>query len=221
VLDFSFLRRRPAQLATVVLLTHAAIYYGRYRAPESVPLVQPLAAFPTSIESWSMLREYPMETQVLEVLRADDTLSRSYSGGPTPEEMNLFMAYFRSQKFGQRPHSPLNCLPASGWEPVKRGQVLMNVPGRGEPIEVNRYVVQRGPYRSLVMYFYLSHRRVVASEYWAQIFSVVDGIRYNRSDTSIVRVVVSADRIGDDQAEKAAEKFLQALFPHLEKYFPA
>ncbi len=204
-----------------MLVLQAAVYWGRYRTPESVPIVTPLAAFPVAIEDWALVRNYPLEQQVLDVLKADDTLSRGYSGPATSEELNLFMAYFRSQKFGQRPHSPMNCLPSAGWEPVKRGQIQLSIPGRAEPIAVNRYLVQRGPYRSLVMYFYLSHRRVVASEYWAQVYSVLDGIRHNRSDTSIIRVVVSADRIGDDQAEAMAARFLRAVFPHLEKYFPA
>lgn len=221
MLDFSFLRRRPAQAVTLLLLLQAGVYYARARGTESVPLIRPLTDFPAMPgDGWRMVRETPIDDKVQEVLRADDTLSRGYAAEGVPVVVDLFMAYFKSQRYGQKPHSPQNCLPGSGWEPSRIGFLPVKVQGRSEPIEVNRYVVQRGPHKSLVLYWYQSHNRVVASEYRAQVWSVIDAIQTNRSDTSIVRIVVPVDRMDDSQAEAIAVRLTQAIFPHLEKYFP-
>jgi len=40
----------------------------------------------------------------------------------------------------------------------------------GESIEVNRYVIQKGLEKQVVLYWYQSHGRVIASEYWAKIY---------------------------------------------------
>jgi len=216
---FAFLRSRPAQLLTGLLVLQAAVFYGRFRTTELIPLVRPLAEFPAELGPWRAVRNFPIEQQVQDVLKADDTLSRSYTGPGVPGEIHLFMAYFKSQRYGQKPHSPQNCLPGSGWEAMRKGFRWVDIPGRA-PIEVNRYLVQRGTNKSMVLYFYLSHNRVVASEYWAQIWVVADGIRYNRSDTSIVKVVLPADNISAEQAEESSARFIQAIFPQLERYFP-
>ncbi len=221
MLDFTFLRHRPAQVVTILLLLQAFVFFTRARGTEQVPLIRPLAEFPAVPgNGWRMVRESPIDEKVQEVLRADDTLSRGYAADGVPVVVDLFMAYFKSQRYGQKPHSPQNCLPGSGWEPSRIGFLPVKVAGRTDPIEVNRYLVQRGPYKSLVLYWYQSHNRVVASEYTAQVWSVIDAIKTNRSDTSIVRIVVPVDKIDDSQAEEIAIRLTQAIFPHLEKYFP-
>ena len=54
------------------------------------------------------------------------------------------MAFFKTQRAGQAPHSPKNCLPGSGWSQVESGTKSIAVPGREAPILDQRYVVQQG-----------------------------------------------------------------------------
>ena len=70
------------------------------------------------------------------------------------------------------------------------GAVPIAVAGRPAPIVVNRYVVARGDERSVVLYWYQSHDRIIASEYAAKFWLIADSIRYRRSDTALVKVVV-------------------------------
>jgi EpsI family protein len=124
-------------------------------------------------------------------------------------------------------HSPLNCLPGAGWEPTNRSRIEIpraaaggNGLGGGAAV-VNRLVIQKGVSRQLVLYWYQAHGRIVASEYWGKIYTVVDSIRLNRSDGSMVRVVVPVAGEGPD-AEQAAERaglaFAQELLPALSTY---
>jgi EpsI family protein len=86
---------------------------------------------------------------------------------------------------------------------------------------VNDYVISRGQNQSIVLYWYQSRDRVVASEYSAKIFTVTDAIRYNRSDTALVRVVVNVADGNVQAAEDTAISFVQSFFMPLREYLPA
>ena len=86
---------------------------------------------------------------------------------------------------------------------------------------MNRYIVSKGEYKSLVLYWYQSRDRVVASEYKAALFSVADALRYNHTDTSLVRIVVGVGPQGEKAGNDAAVEMVKAFFGPLRQYFPA
>jgi len=100
---------------TLVLLAQATLFYGASRG-EKVPGGDPLALFPVQIQTWQMVQDAPIEQEVLDQLKADDTLNRMYASAQSRIGINFFVAYFKTQRTGQSPHSPKNCLPGSGWE---------------------------------------------------------------------------------------------------------
>lgn len=210
---------RFALALTLVLAGQGALYYTA-AAREAAPLNRPLADFPTQLGSWTMLRDAPLEDEVQAVLRADDTLNRVY-GDASGRAVSLFIAYFRTQRFGQSPHSPKNCLPGSGWQPEETGFQDVAIPGAGRVINVNRYVVSHGDEKSVVLYWYQTRDRVVAAELWAKYWLVLDSIRYHRSDTSLVRLVMPVPRDGQARAVDTGVRFIQILYPALRVYLPA
>ena len=218
---YSFLKRPSALILTVFLIAQASVFYGFSRGAESVPPARPLDQFPATIGSWQLVQQGVMEDEVKDVLRADDYVTRTYAKSRT-EGANLFVAYFKSQRAGQTPHSPKNCLPGSGWIWTVSDTVPISIASRPEPIVVNRYIVSKGEDKSLVLYWYQSRDRVVASEYKAAAFSVVDALRYNRTDTALVRVVVGFRSAQDqDAAFRTGADFVQSFFDTLRKFFPA
>jgi EpsI family protein len=91
------------------------------------------------------------------------------------------------------------------------------------PVEVNRVVIAKGIERQLVLYWYQSHRRVVAGEYRAKVYTVLDSVRYNRTDAALVRVIVpvaESDMQARD-AERRGTAFVQELFPLLGPHLPS
>jgi EpsI family protein len=215
----STLKTQAPKILTIVLLVQAAAFYGFSRA-EHVPREKPLEAFSLPGTDWSAIRDFTLDKETLDILKADDTLSRAYRNRETGTAVNLFVAYFSTQRTGKTPHSPKNCLPGSGWTPSESGSVAIPVPGEIQPITINRYVVSRDESQSVVLYWYQGHNRVIASEYRAKLFTIVDSIRYRRSDTSLVRVVIAAK---DGDTQRAAEtgiSFVKALFLPLRNYLP-
>ncbi len=204
----------------LALLLQAAAYYAVASRSEVVPVMQPLGQFPAPIAGWTLEREYPIEKEVQDVLRADDTLNRVYVNPGRTASASLFIAFFKTQRYGQAPHSPKNCLPGSGWEPTDDSKVPVAVDGRAEPIVVNKYVISRGDQKSLVLYWYQSHSRVIAGEVSAKLWLVADAIRTRRSDTALVRVIVPVLDGVVEGAERTAREFVRVSFPEIIRHLP-
>lgn len=209
----------PARILALVLLLQAVAYYAVASRSEIIPTVRPLSDFPSECSGWSKIREYTIEPEVQAVLKADDTLSRIYTNRERTAEASLFIAFFKTQRYGQAPHSPKNCMPGSGWQPTEDSKLPISVPGRAEPIVVNKYVIERGENRSMVLYWYQSHARVIASEFSAKFWLVADAIRYRRSDTAMVRVIVNIQGSPDDAAKTAVD-FVRASYPEIVRQIP-
>ena len=167
-----------------------------------------------------------MAKEVADVLKATDTMNRVY-GNQQGVSAILYIAYWATQRTGAAPHSPKNCLPGSGFEPIERpGIQRIAIPGRAEPIEVNRYVVSGLDQRKMqqqqevVFYWYQSHNRVIASEFAAKFWLVVDALRYRRSDTAVVKVMVPANGSDAAGASAAAVALVQAAYPVILRQLP-
>ena len=78
--------------------------------------------------------------------------------------------------------------------------------------------MQKGLDRQLVLYRYQAHGRIVASEYWGKIYTVVDAIRLNRSDGAMVRVIVPIPSMNEG-AEREAERLALEFAGHVPARF--
>src|SRR5437762_13872630 len=102
------LRSNYMRLLTLLLVVQAALFYTVSHG-DATPLALPLNAFPRTLGDFRLDVEGVVEPETLAILKADDTLTRWYVG--PGGGANLFIAYFQTQRTGQSPHSPKNCLP--------------------------------------------------------------------------------------------------------------
>ena len=211
-------------LIILAVLGAAGVAVARADRQEETPLRLTFSVFPMQLGDFRGLQRPPLTPRVLEVLGLDDYITRAY----TRDQKNwvdLYVGYWQSQRQGDTMHSPQNCLPAAGWEPVSQGLLTFPDPRNpsAPPLQVNRYVIQKGLERQLVLYWYQGRGRVVGSEYWSKIYLVLDAARLNRTDAAIVRVMRRIDGPGAE-AEAAAEKeileFASALVPQLSNFLP-
>jgi EpsI family protein len=211
---------RHASVLSLVLLLEAGAFYAVANRAETAPPALPLSLFPAAFEQWRLVADQPIEPEVEQVLKADDTMNRIY-GDPAGNQIAMFVAFFKTQRSGQMPHSPKNCLPGSGWEPIENGTAAIAVSGAAAPIVVNRYVVQRGDQKSLTLYWYQSRNKVIASEVADRIWLIEDAIRYRRSDTALVRISVPISANDVAAADATGVRFVQAVFPLLLRQLPS
>lgn len=183
---------------------------------EPVALSEGLENVPLVLSGWRG-RDLEMDTRELKSLRVDDYLNRSYQD-KSGQLIGLYIAYYKSQRTGVTIHSPKNCLPGAGWEPLRSGHQMLLLPD-GKQAAVNMYLIEKGLDQELVLYWYQSHGRIVSSEYWAKIYMVLDGLRLNRTDSALVRVVTPADD-GESAARRRAIAFAEQVTGPLYKLLP-
>jgi EpsI family protein len=213
----SVLRSKYFRVFSLVLIVQAVLFYSASRS-EGTPLARPLAELPLSLGNWIMTSQGIVDAETQAVLRADDTVTRMYAL-PNGVAANLFIAYFKTQRAGQAPHSPKNCLPGAGFQPVESGRIDVPV-GGNKSININRFVVASGNDESVVLYWYQSQGRAIADEFAAKFYLIEDSIRRHRSDTSLVRVVVPVRVLTRQQASDAAVSFVQAAYPVVSTWIP-
>lgn len=190
--------------------------------PEPIALREPLSQLPAGLDQWTGLETTPFRDDVVASLGVDDYTNRIYRAA-ADAPVALYVGFYRSQRQGDTIHSPLNCLPGAGWQIVNRDRAALDVAGRATAPIVNLFVIQKGLDRQVVLYWYQSHGRVDASEYWSRAHLIWQAMRFNRSDAAMVRVITAIDP--DDAAgaiaARRAVRFAQAMFPHLERSLPS
>jgi EpsI family protein len=205
---WSFLRSTPVLVVSGVLAAQILLF-NIVPTAEKVPHPPALDTFAMDVGPWHTSQKMQIAADMEALLKADDTLSRKYDG---PSSVDLFVAFFKSQRGGVTPHSPKVCLPGSGWSEDSAKIISVQVPGESAPIPVNRYIVSKGELRNLVLYWYQNPFRVTASEYMSKFYLIHDAFRYHRSDEALVRIIVRIDEAGDAVAEQRAADFAKAVY---------
>jgi EpsI family protein len=183
---------------------------------ETIVPRQPLRSLPYVLGSWTGMEE-PIKSDIVQAVGVSDYTSRIYSE-PADVSLSLYVGYYASQRSGDTMHSPKNCLPGSGWDPIRSGYLA--IPLRSGPqIVVNEYVIQQDQNRALVFYWYQGRGRVIASEYEGKFWMITDAISRNRTDGSLIRLVTSMSD-GEARARARLASFTRLLFPPLDSLLP-
>src|SRR6266404_9778636 len=186
------------------LLVNAWAYLGEAHVNR-----KQLISFPKKIENWEQVGgDEQFDERTMAVLRASDYLLRNYRTDDG-RVLNFYVGYYASQRDGATYHSPLNCLPGSGWVMSDADRVTISPKGRPAFV-ANRYIIQNGDHKELLIYWYQGRGRAVASEYWGKIYTVIDSVRRRRSDGAMVRVMVPLGNSQEEAQTAAIEMASQA-----------
>jgi EpsI family protein len=201
--EISRTRRFPWPSVVIVVAlaaTFLATRFGRFRSPQD--LAQPLESIPRQLAGWRWVADEPVEPDVLSTLAAPRVLARAYQRGG--DRLELFIAFYASQQGGRAVHSPKTCLPGNGWEIRDRTALWLKLDG--QPVEVNRYVIQNAGSQLNLLYWYQSRNRIVANEYLGKILLFRDALLESRSSNSSVRIIVPpAPEVLEDATAFATE----------------
>ena len=184
---------------------------------EPVMAREPLEDFPYHVGVWQG-KEYPLEQRIVQAVSVTDYTNRVYTSSAA-DPVELYIGYYASQRTGDTIHSPKNCLPGAGWDPIQAGYTTIPV-GNGRQITVNEYVIAQGLTKQLVFYWYQGRGRVIASEYWGKFWMIHDAITRNRTDGALVRLIAPITDNNTAEAKAALVKFTQMVFPSLSEFIP-
>jgi len=187
-------------------------------AGEAVPARRQLEGVPLRVAQWEGVRE-ALPPPVLSVLRVTDYIMRLYAK-PQGPPIWLYVGYYASQRQGQTIHSPQNCLPGSGWNFLSRQHLTLRLPGREDPVTINRILIGKGEERQVVLYWYQERGRIIASEYWAKVHLVTDAVTRNRTDGALIRLS-SPVQGSEEETTRQLLEFAHLVFPALTEFLPA
>ena len=209
---------RRGLVVTVTLVLSFGLRIWLTAVPET-PRRDSLDNFPKQAGPWTMVREDVLDSATSDVLNADDYVLRRYRN-ESGEQVDLFIAYYKTQRAGESMHSPKNCLPGAGWSIVKSDEVpLRDDPAH--PVMINRYLIENNAQRALVLYWYQASGRVIANEYWGKVYLVLDALRTGRRDGAIVRFVVPIRKGSDGNSElKSGLAMARSTLSFLPTYLP-
>lgn len=203
---------------SVVLLSGAFLFQQLRSTGEAVPIRRSLDEFPLSIGTWQGREATIFEIEILNVLKVKDYLMRRFVD-PTGRSLWLYIGYWDTQRKGASPHSPRNCLPGGGWEPLEAKKVAIPLQASHASVTVNRYLIQKDQAQQLVFYWYLAQGRPVAGEVEARIEMVRNAILRNRTDGALIRV--SSPVYGSVEAtSEMLTQYVQWMYPILSEFLP-
>lgn len=205
-------------LLTVILMGGILVNAWQY-ADEVHVARKDLKDLPSELGGWQQFGgDERFDAQTESVLRADDYVLRNYRSGDG-RIASFYVGYYATQRNGATYHSPLNCLPGAGWTMTAPATLIIKPKDGRAAFEANRYLIQNGNAKDLLVYWYQGRGRAVASEYWGKIYTVLDSMRRRRSDGAMVRVTVP---VGNSEAGalEAAADFAANVSPVLPGFIP-
>ena len=208
-------------LTTAVFLALAGVAARGISHGEPVKLLQSFTQFPLVMGDWQG-RTMRLSGEIEKRVGVSDYLYRVYVRQRTQpaQYVHFYVGYYETQRHGEMIHSPKNCLPGSGWYIAKREKLTVDVGPTG-PFEVNKFIVENGIERQLVLYWYRqAGGRIVTNEYLGRVHLVWDAFRLDRTDAALVRLSVPFDG-SSDEAVTLALDFLKQAYPRLMRFLPS
>jgi len=149
----------------------------------------------------------------------DDYLLSDYNR-PDGKMVNLYVAYYASQRKGESPHSPIVCIPGGGWAITDIKQINYVTLGQAQPL--NRVIIQKGDVKQLVYYWFDERGRKIANEWFAKFYLLNDAIMMNRTDGAMVRLTTQVLPGETEQdADQRLQSFMRDAVPQLAQFLPA
>jgi EpsI family protein len=185
------LRKKEYWIALGLLLL--AGVYGftvRYQHVEVAETID-LQGIPMSIGEWQG-EDFFFTAEVLDVLKADETFNRRYMNR-SGEEVWLFIGYWKDQKYGAQPHSPLHCLPGSGWNIIRNERTPVATGSNGHAatpdFEANFAVIQNQEYQQQMLYWYQTRSGTLPKELQVKFDLARNALLRRPTDAAFIRLI--------------------------------
>jgi exosortase D (VPLPA-CTERM-specific) len=209
----------PLLACLITLCAAGVVTYRISHRHEIIPERLQFASFPLKFAGWRGAQE-ELGHEVADYLGADDYLLSDYVR-PGSQPVNLYVAYYASQRKGMSPHSPRVCIPGGGWEITNLQHQSYANPATGVRLPYNRAVIEKSSDKQIVYYWFRQRGRNIASEYLSKWYLFEDAILRNRTDGALVRLTTP---VGDGESERQADERLQAflgdVLPQLGPFLP-
>ena len=150
--------------------------------------VKPIAGILDTVAGYTH-ETVEVDTNSQRVAGMDEYVNRVYKRDST-QVFGLYVGYYTYQTQGKSIHSPRNCLPGAGWEPVETGTLpIASAPGVGAR-NMNKYILANNGNYAAVYYWYQGRGRIESNEYTVKYNLMRDAALHGRTEEALVRLVI-------------------------------
>ncbi len=203
-------------ITIVILFIAAALTHFAAQSERTAPN-KPFSEFPLEIDNWKGITS-ELDEKVYNILGVEDYILANYRR-PSGEMVNLYVGFYQSQKEGDIIHSPKNCMPGAGWNITETSIETVPLDNSGKRMKVIKLLLQKGPEKQIVLYWFQSRGRIISSEYMEKVWLVIDSITRHRTDGSFVRLITPVVK-DETTAVNLLKEFAQKAFPFLSEHIP-
>ena len=191
------------------------------RAERVVPR-QTFVDFPMQLGMWKGTPR-PLEQVYIDALRFEDYLLADFrKKNDALPPINLYIAYYQSQRSGESIHSPQSCIPGDGWLITSISTIPLGPPIPSmEPIFVNEVMIKKGEAQQVVWYWFQQRQRNLTNEYLVKWYLLWDALTQRRTDGALIRF--TAPILSPDDRPLAKERLVelaQLVHARLGPYVP-
>lgn len=200
----------PTRSLVTLMLVAATAYAAngvRHDRPEPLHVLEP----PLQLGAWKGGEAEPISPETRAAVGADHIVNRAYQD-PRGRLVGLYIASYARQRPGISIHSPLHCLPGTGWTVLSDDVMEAGAAGGGR---IRQLVAVRGRERILILYWYAIHGRMVASDALSRLYLLHDAVRWGQNGAALVRLVVPMSDENPGRAARDGLAFMRALTPFL------
>jgi EpsI family protein len=208
--------KRTITIIIIFLITAAVT--GFVSHSERIQPNKPFSEFPLEIDQWKG-QKGELDQEVYNILGVEDYILANYRK-TSGERVNLYVGFYQSQKEGDIIHSPKNCMPGAGWKITDTSIETIKLDDSQKTINVIKLLLQKGMEKQVVLYWFQSRGRIIASEYMQKIWLVVDSVIKRRTDGSFVRLI-SPVTVDEEKTLQVLKEFAQKIYPVLNEHIPS
>ena len=212
--------RLPLISCLILLCATGLATYLVSARQEILPQRALFAGFPAKIGDWTG-RTSSLDRETEKGLGMTDYIISDFvkrDGRP----VNLYIAYYATQRSGISPHSPSVCLPGNGWQMTVFERTSYENAEHGISLPLNRVIMSKGNNRELVYYWFEERGLKIANEYISKLYLLKDAIFKNRTDGALVRLTTQIfPGEQESDADKRLQQFMQTLMPSLTGFLPS
>ncbi|MFQ5753371.1 MAG: exosortase C-terminal domain/associated protein EpsI [bacterium] len=168
-------------------------------------------------------KEFYFSESTLNELKADQTTFRRYINH-TGNEIWLFIAYWADQKYGAQPHSPLHCLPGSGWniqsKEIKTLEVAANGKGTNEINKALFATISNTRKNEAMLYWYQTRNGTLSNDLSVKFNLAKNSLLRKPTDVAFIRITMPLIDQNLEKTWQTLYNFWQLMSPQVGNALP-
>lgn len=170
-------------------------------------------SIPEKISKWKNFEEQSIKPMVEQILGVDDYIWRQYKSN-NGDLLDVYISYFSRIDASKTYHSPLNCMPGSGWSIYKIESIPIKL-SNGKDVLVNSLTMKNGVKELQAIYWYQCRGRIIDTEYKERIYRTLDSIFKRETNGAFIRIISLTKGLSQRELKEFCANLIEILYSQL------